>query len=52
MKEKPATPAERKRLERQRKRERGLVPVEVWIRMENIDRLRTAERLLRKKPKE
>lgn len=48
---KPVTPAERKRIERQRKRDRGLVPVEVWIRPENIDKLKRTERLLRTKPK-
>jgi len=39
----PKQPSERKAKERQRKRQAGLVPVEVWIRPENKDRLKLAE---------
>lgn len=33
------TPAERKAAERERRRERGLVPVEVWIKPADRERL-------------
>jgi hypothetical protein len=39
------TPAERKKAERQRKRSAGLVPLEVWVRPTEIDKIRLAEAL-------
>jgi hypothetical protein len=43
------TNAEAKRAERQRKRDAGLVPKEVWIRPEHTEELREVERRLREK---
>jgi hypothetical protein len=34
------TPAERKKAERQRKRSAGLVPLEVWVKAEDVEAVR------------
>jgi hypothetical protein len=34
------TPSERKKAERQRKRSAGLVPLEVWVRREDVPALK------------
>lgn len=44
------TNAEAKRAERQRKRDAGLVPKEVWIRPQYNDKLRKMEAEWRKEP--
>ena len=42
-----ATDAERKRAERERKREAGLVKIEIWARSEHVKKIRDyASRLL------
>lgn len=46
-----ATDAERKRAERERKREAGLVPVQVWVRPEHAQAVREyADRLVALRP--
>lgn len=44
--DKPKTPAERKREERERHRAAGRVPVQVWVRPEHRAQVRALERAL------
>lgn len=45
----PLTAAERKRIERQRKRDAGFVSREIWIHPDNSEALKTVEQALRSK---
>lgn len=50
-KRKVLTSAERKRNERNAKRERGLLPMEIWVHKDRKDEAKLIEKKLQKAPK-
>lgn len=47
-KKKPLTPAQRKANERKKKRDQGLIPLEIWVHTSQKEKAKEIEKKLRK----